>query len=62
VIRIRRSEQRGRGSHGWLQVARGGVSLQGERLATGDGAAISDEAAIDLVGDGAAELLFFDLA
>ena len=48
--------------HAWVQVARGGVKLNGEELAEGDGAAISEEKAIELAGVKDAELLLFDLA
>ena len=55
----------GSGRHAWVQVARGSVSVNGTALAEGDGAALSDEAAIELAGrDKAveAEVLLFDLA
>ena len=48
--------------HAWVQVARGGVKLNGQELAEGDGAAISEEKAIELAGVKDAELLLFDLA
>jgi redox-sensitive bicupin YhaK (pirin superfamily) len=48
------------GRHGWVQVARGSVDVNGEKLEAGDGAAISDEKSITLRGDG--EVLLFDLA
>jgi redox-sensitive bicupin YhaK (pirin superfamily) len=48
--------------HGWLQVARGGVAINGNPLAQGDGAAISDESRISIVADEPSEVLFFDLA
>jgi quercetin 2,3-dioxygenase len=52
------------GRHGWVQVARGEVELNGVRLAAGDGAAASDERLLRLsgAGEGEAELLVFDLA
>jgi quercetin 2,3-dioxygenase len=50
------------GRHGWLQVARGGVSINTIPLAQGDGAAISDESKISIVANEQAEVLFFDLA
>jgi len=50
------------GRHGWLQVLRGTVSLNGTRLSAGDGAAVSDEASLALRVDSDAELLWFDLA
>ena len=51
------------GRHAWVQVARGGVDLDGTRLAEGDGAAVSGERAVRLVGrgPGEAELLVFEL-
>jgi len=53
----------GPGRHGWVQVARGQLSLNGELLSAGDGAAISGEPALELAGRGAgAEALVFDLA
>jgi redox-sensitive bicupin YhaK (pirin superfamily) len=45
--------------YGWVQVTRGKVSLNGELLLAGDGAAIEKESRIDLAGDG--EALLFDL-
>ncbi len=50
------------GRHGWLQVARGGVSVNGGALKAGDGAAISDEPELKIEANSAAELLLFDLA
>ncbi|MEQ1758207.1 MAG: pirin family protein [Vicinamibacterales bacterium] len=50
------------GRHAWVQVARGGVTLNGTELAQGDGAAVSDEASLDLAASSDAELLVFDLA
>lgn len=47
---------------GWLQVARGVVSLEGDELREGDGAAISQEAAITLETTVGGEVLLFDLA
>ncbi len=46
----------------WVQVARGEVSVNGAPLAEGDGAALTDEREITLLGrsDGA-EILLFDL-
>ena len=50
------------GRHGWLQVARGAVELNGTPLAQGDGAAISDEKKLSIKGTDDAEVLLFDLA
>jgi len=50
------------GRYAWVQIARGGVSLNGERLAEGDGAALGDIAELRLEAlRGASELLVFDL-
>jgi len=49
------------GRYAWVQVARGDVRVNGEALRAGDGAALSDEAAVDVTGLGAAEVLLFDL-
>lgn len=49
------------GRHAWLQVARGAIDLAGERLQAGDGAAISEEAAVRITAAGPAEALLFDL-
>lgn len=47
----------------WLQVARGAVQLNDQLLTAGDGAAISQEAAITLTGSSNdAEILLFDMA
>jgi hypothetical protein len=48
--------------HAWIQVARGSVTLNGEHLGQGDGAAISDERTLEIEGRGPAEILVFDLA
>jgi redox-sensitive bicupin YhaK (pirin superfamily) len=47
--------------HAYVQVARGSVTLNGKRLDEGDGAAISDEQAVQLAGLKDAEVLLFDL-
>jgi quercetin 2,3-dioxygenase len=50
----------GRGA--WVQVAKGSVAVNGERLDEGDGAAIADEASLLIRGVSDAEVLLFDLA
>jgi redox-sensitive bicupin YhaK (pirin superfamily) len=47
--------------HAYVQVARGGVKLNGTELQEGDGAAISAEKAVELTGVQDAEVLLFDL-
>jgi len=48
--------------HAWLQVARGAVSMNGNALKAGDGAAVSGEAQVEIRADEPSELLLFDLA
>ena len=48
--------------HAWVQVAHGTVTLDGEALAAGDGAAVSGEGALALAAREPAEVLVFDLA
>ncbi|MDO8475616.1 MAG: pirin family protein [Candidatus Rokubacteria bacterium] len=48
--------------YAWVHVARGAVSLNGSTLGAGDGAAVSDEAALEIAGAADAEVLLFDLA
>jgi quercetin 2,3-dioxygenase len=48
--------------YAYVQVARGSVTLNGKALETGDGAAISEEKALELTGVKEAEVLLFDLA
>jgi len=47
--------------HAYVQVARGSVTLNGTELEEGDGAAVSDEKAVQLTGIKGAEVLLFDL-
>lgn len=48
--------------HGWLQVLRGQVQLDGILLGTGDGATIPGGSNLVIEASGDAEVLFFDLA
>jgi len=48
--------------HGWVQVARGSLTVNGEELEEGDGAALTGEAAAELASRGGSEALIFDLA
>ncbi|MBP2300631.1 pirin family protein [Azospirillum picis] len=50
------------GRHAWVQVARGHVTLNGQLLKAGDGAAVSNEEALTLDRGIGAEVLVFDLA
>jgi redox-sensitive bicupin YhaK (pirin superfamily) len=47
--------------HAWVQVARGTLTLNGQTLSAGDGAAVSGETALTLIGEKEAEALIFDL-
>ncbi len=48
--------------HAYVQVAKGSVTVNGKRLETGDGAAISAEKSLQLTGVKEAEVLLFELA
>ena len=50
------------GRHAWIQIARGTADVGGERLAEGDGAAVTGEARIEIRAESACEILLFDLA
>ena len=49
------------GRHAWVQVAEGEVSLNGQPLKPGDGAALTDENALTLAGAKPSQVLLFDL-
>jgi quercetin 2,3-dioxygenase len=48
--------------HGWLQIAKGAVELNGLKLEQGDGAAISAEDTLTIRAAEDSEILLFDLA
>lgn len=48
--------------HVWVQVARGAIDLDGVALGEGDGAAVSDQEIVEIVGRAPAEIVLFDLA
>lgn len=48
--------------HGWIQVAKGSVDVNGQRLNEGDGAAVSGREALHIKAVTPAEFLVFDLA
>ena len=50
------------GRYAWFHVARGAVSLNGSTLGAGDGAAVSDEAVLEITAAARAEVIVFDLA
>lgn len=50
------------GRHAWIQVIKGGVTVNGTSLDAGDGAAISNEPSLNIRATKDAEILFFDLA
>ena len=49
------------GRHAWVQVAEGEVTVNGHTLTAGDGAALSDEPAVEIIGCAPAQVLVFDL-
>lgn len=46
----------------WVQIARGAITLNGETLTAGDGAAVKDVERLEIEGSEAAEVLVFDMA
>jgi redox-sensitive bicupin YhaK (pirin superfamily) len=58
--RVSHAPAPGRGA--WLQIARGIVGLNDTEMREGDGAAVEDEASIEVIAETAAEILLFDLA
>jgi len=50
------------GRHAWLQVLRGQAALNGQPVAAGDGAAISEEEKLEITARDDAEVMLFDLA
>ena len=50
------------GRYAWIQVLRGSVSANGQRLHAGDGAAIADETTLTIEASEDAEVMLFDLA
>ncbi len=49
------------GRHAWVQVASGGVRVNGLDLEEGDGLAVSEEPRVQIEGSGVGEILLFDL-
>ena len=49
------------GRHGWLQVVRGKIALNGQELGAGDAAGASGEPALNIAASEDAEVLLFDL-
>lgn len=48
--------------HAWLQVAKGEIELNGQKLQQGDGAALSEEQNLKIKATKESEILLFDLA
>jgi hypothetical protein len=54
-------EQKLAGDHGWLQVAAGEITVNGQSLRAGDGLEISEESSVQIAAVADAEILLFDL-
>ena len=54
--------QLGANRNAWIQVARGAITVNGNDLNQGDGAAVNAESAITIAGREESEVLVFDLA
>lgn len=52
----------GSGRHAWVQVLRGGATVNGESLVAGDAAAVSEEPTVSIRAGEGAEVMVFDLA
>lgn len=50
------------GRHAWVQLARGGLTLNGIPMSAGDGASVTGESSLVLESPDTAEILVFDLA
>lgn len=50
------------GRQAWLQVARGGITVNGQRASAGDGLGVTDPAILTIAANAASEFLLFDLA
>lgn len=48
--------------YGWLQVARGAISVNGQRAEQGDGAIAMGESSMEIAAEQPSEVLLFDLA
>jgi quercetin 2,3-dioxygenase len=48
--------------HAWLQLAKGEIEVNGQKLHQGDGAALSEEKELTIKATKDAEVLLFDLA
>jgi redox-sensitive bicupin YhaK (pirin superfamily) len=51
-----------KGRYAWLQIIKGAVDLNGNRMKAGDGAAVSEEEILTIKADAESEVLLFDLA
>lgn len=58
--KVEHNLQAGRGA--WIQIVRGDVTLDGQRLAEGDGASVENEQKLSIECLAESELLLFDLA
>lgn len=48
--------------YGWIQVARGSITVNGEKAEQGDGVVVVGESSLKITAEEAAEVLLFDLA
>jgi redox-sensitive bicupin YhaK (pirin superfamily) len=49
------------GRHVWVHIAKGDVSINGNRLQSGDAAAVTGESNLEITGEKPAQVLLFDL-
>jgi redox-sensitive bicupin YhaK (pirin superfamily) len=48
--------------YGWIQVARGSITVNGEHADQGDGVIVVGESSLEIAGEDTSEVLLFDLA
>jgi redox-sensitive bicupin YhaK (pirin superfamily) len=59
---VKVSHQLAAGRGAWIQVVEGDISVNGQRLESGDGASIEDVSTIDVDATAKSEFLLFDIA
>ena len=52
----------GKGRKAWVQLIRGGLSVNGQPLGPGDAAGVTDETSVAIKASKESEFLVFDLA
>ena len=61
ILKLSANHSLGDQRHAWIQLIEGDLELNGERLTSGDGAAVDDETELKLASKKGAHFLLFDL-